>query len=129
MFSIYIIICHVKKHIWKICDENVSNKKPWKIKNLFKLKQFSQTVHGKGIFVSIKGHFCLTKRHLANAEGKWRSNIPHRKYFLILLIQIKKKKSKRALFEKASDLWLLYLSKIVSDRWKVCNSCVLYYFK
>ena len=39
MFSICIIIAHVIKYIYKMCDENVSNKKKKrKIKKLFKMK-------------------------------------------------------------------------------------------
>ena len=32
------------------------------------MKKFSQIVLGKGLFVSIKEHLCLTKEHLANPE-------------------------------------------------------------
>ena len=33
------------------------------------MKEFSQIVLGKGFFFfSIKGHLCLTKRHLANPK-------------------------------------------------------------
>ena len=32
------------------------------------MKEFSQIVLGKELFVSIKGHICLTKGHLANTE-------------------------------------------------------------
>ena len=80
------------------------------------MKEFSQTVLVKGLFVSMKGHYCLTKGHLANPEGTWRSNPPRQKLFLMLLIQIKKKNSKEPLFNGASDLWALYLSKTVLDR-------------
>ena len=45
-------------------------KKKKKITTLFKMKQCCQIVFGKGLFVSIKGHFSLTKGHLANAEGQ-----------------------------------------------------------
>ena len=41
-----------------------------KIKKLFKIKTISQIVLGKGLFVSIKTHFYLTKGHLANVEGQ-----------------------------------------------------------
>ena len=34
------------------------------------MKEFSQTILGKGLFVLIKGHLCLTKGHLANSEGQ-----------------------------------------------------------
>ena len=34
------------------------------------MKDFSQTVLQKGLFVSIKGHLCLTKGHLDNPEGQ-----------------------------------------------------------
>ena len=56
--------------MFKICDENISNKKEWKLKKIFKVKEFSHAVLGKGLFVSIKGHLCLTKGHLANLEGQ-----------------------------------------------------------
>ena len=60
---------HVIKHICKICDEIFETKKR-KIKKLFKMKKIGQIVLGKGLFVSIKGHFCLTKGHLADLEGQ-----------------------------------------------------------
>ena len=50
------------------------------------MKEFSQNVLGKQLFVSIKEHICLTKRHLANLEGQVDIKHPHRKLFLILLI-------------------------------------------
>ena len=34
------------------------------------MKEFIQIVLGKGLFLSIKGHLCLTKEHLANLEGQ-----------------------------------------------------------
>ena len=34
------------------------------------MKWFSQIALGKGLFVSIKGHYCLTRGHLANLEGQ-----------------------------------------------------------
>ena len=71
------------------------------------MKQFSQFALGKWVFASIKWHLCFTKIHLAN----------HRRLFLILMIQIKRKKnSERSLLNKASDLWLLYLSKTSPNR-------------
>ena len=36
----------------------------------FQVKEFSHAVLGKGLFVSIKGHLCLTKGHLAKLEGQ-----------------------------------------------------------
>ena len=36
---------------------------------------------GKGVSALIKGHLCLTKRHLDNPGGRWRSNPPNRKLF------------------------------------------------
>ena len=80
------------------------------------MKEFSQIVHGKGLFVSIKGHLCLTKDHLANPEGQVEIEFLHWKLFLTLLNQIKKKiKIKRALFNQASDPRMLYPSRIDSD--------------
>ena len=70
MFSMSIIISHVRKHIWEICDENVSNKKTKKNQEIFKMKYINQILLGKWLFSSIKGHFCLTKVHLANVEGQ-----------------------------------------------------------
>ena len=71
------------------------------------MKYFGQIVPGKGLFVSIKGHFCLRKGHLANVEGQ---------------VEIKSTSSevifdkiKKTLFNKPSDLWMLYLSKTISD--------------
>ena len=32
------------------------------------MKEFSQIFLGKRLFVSVKGHFCLTIGHLANIE-------------------------------------------------------------
>ena len=43
-------------------------KKKRKINKLFKMKEFSQIFLGKRLFVSVKGHFCLTIGHLANIE-------------------------------------------------------------
>ena len=65
-------------------------------------------------FVSIKRQLCLTRRHLGNQEGKMEVKyLPHRKLFLILLIQIKKKNYfKKATFNKALDPQMLYLSKV-----------------
>ena len=34
------------------------------------MKEFSQIVLGKGLFISMKGHVCLTKGHLTNPEGQ-----------------------------------------------------------
>ena len=68
MFSMSIIISHARKHIWEICDENVSNKKTKKNQEIFKMKYINQILLGKWLFSSIKGHFCLTKVHLANLE-------------------------------------------------------------
>ena len=56
MFSTCIITSHVIKHICKICDENVSQKKrkkrkTRKIKKLFQIKEFSQIVLGKMLLV------------------------------------------------------------------------------
>ena len=34
------------------------------------MKEFSQIVLGKRLFVSIKGYLCLTKGHLVNPEGR-----------------------------------------------------------
>ena len=39
----------------------ISDKEKRKIKKLFKMKKFTQIVLGKGLFISIKGYFCLTK--------------------------------------------------------------------
>ena len=37
---------------------------------LSKIKKLDQIVLQKGLFASIKGHFCLTRRHLENPEGQ-----------------------------------------------------------
>ena len=96
----------------KICEKNISNKKNEKLRNyFFKMKEFNKIALGKGLFHSMKGRLCLTKGQLANPEGQVEIKSPS----LILLIQIKKKKSKRALFNIASNLWILYLSKPVPD--------------
>ena len=47
-----------------------AKKRKRKIKKLIKMKSFSQIALGKGLFVSIKGHYCLTRGHLANLEGQ-----------------------------------------------------------
>ena len=61
----------------KISDNNISNKKYEKLRNyLFKIKEFSQTVLGKGLYVSIKGYLCLTRGHLANPEGQVEIKFP-----------------------------------------------------
>ena len=118
---------HVIKHICKICDEIFETKKR-KIKKLFKMKKISQIVLGKGLFVSIKGHFCLTKGHLANVERQLEIKSTSSEVILILPIKIKKKKSKRAFFNKASDLWTLYLSKTVSDRLQLLYALLFQFY-
>ena len=61
---------YVIKHMCEIWDKNISNTKNEKLRiYLFKMKEFSQIVFEKGLFVSIKRHLCLTKGHLANPEG------------------------------------------------------------
>ena len=79
---------------------------------------YNHNVLKKGLFVSIKGHFCLTKGHL-DQKGGWRSNLPLLEVVfchLTLLIQILFFFfSKRVLFNEASDPRTLYLSKIGSD--------------
>ena len=37
------------------------------------MKEYSQIILGKGLFVSIKEHLCLTKGHLDNPE--WQAEI------------------------------------------------------
>ena len=39
------------------------------MKKLFKMKEFSEIVLGKGFLASIKGELCFTKGHLDNQEG------------------------------------------------------------
>ena len=64
-------VSYIIKYVCKIFDKNISDKKHEKLRNyLFKMKKFNQIVLGKGLFVSIKGHLCLTKRHLANPKGQ-----------------------------------------------------------
>ena len=69
---------------------------------LSKMKELDQIVLQKGLLASIKGHFCLTKRHLTIQKGRWRFNSPNQKLFLISFIYINKKNffSKRALLTK-----------------------------
>ena len=55
------------QNMWWKC---LKQKKKWKTKKLFQMKQFSQIVLVKGLFVSIKGHFYLIKGHLGNVEGQ-----------------------------------------------------------
>ena len=78
------------------------------------MKELNEIVFEKRLLASIKGKFCLTKGHLGYQEGYVEVKYPpHRKLFLALLIQIRKKFFlKRALFNEASDPWMLYLSKI-----------------
>ena len=40
------------------------------MKKLFKMKEFSQIDLGKGLFISIKEHLCLSEGHLANPGGQ-----------------------------------------------------------
>ena len=40
------------------------------------MKEFTQIVLEKGLFVSIKGHFYLTKGHLANPEEQVEMKSP-----------------------------------------------------
>ena len=100
MFSISTLASHVIKHICVICDKKDSNKK--------KIKKLIQVVLGKGLFVSVKDHL-----HLANVGLQMKIKSTSLEEFLILLIQIFKKKP---LFNKLSDIWTLYLSKTLSER-------------
>ena len=67
-----VIMSHKsEKLICKKCDNNVSNKSYAKSKSyLSKIKKLDQIVLQKGLFASIKGHFCLRRRHLKNPEGQ-----------------------------------------------------------
>ena len=67
-----VIMSHKsEKLICKKCDNNVSNKSYAKSKSyLSKIKKLDQIVLQKGLFASIKGHFCLRRRHLENLEGQ-----------------------------------------------------------
>ena len=40
------------------------------------MKEFSQVVLGKGLFVSIKWHLCLTRGHLVNPEDEVEIKFP-----------------------------------------------------
>ena len=81
------------------------------------MKEFSQTVLVKGLFVSIKGHYCLTKGHLVNPEATWRSNPPHQKLFLMLLIQIKKKiQRSHSLTERQTSVRFIFLKQSLIDK-------------
>ena len=109
----------------KTCDKNTSNKKKLKFNCLIKLKEFSRIVLEKGLFVSMKGHVCLIKGNLANPVGHLDiklSNSPHQEVFLIVLIQIKKKNSKRAPF---NNLWMKGLIDkmfAIAERFIISNS-------
>ena len=69
---------------------------------------------GKGVSALIKGHLCLTKRHLDNPGGRWRSNPPNRKLFFDTFDSNKEKHffPKKALFTEAFYPQKLYLSEI-----------------
>ena len=61
--------CSHFKQIREKCDKNISNKKYERFtKYLYKTKESNQTVLGKGLFFSIKGHCNSTKGHLDNSE-------------------------------------------------------------
>ena len=66
--------------------------------------------------MSHKLDLCLTKGHLDNPEGQVEvESSLIGSSFLISFIDIKKKKIfffKKGTFNEASDLWMLYLSKI-----------------
>ena len=52
------------------CDTNISDKNYAKLKHYFsKMKELNQIIFQIGIFTSIKGHLCLTKRHLGWGRG------------------------------------------------------------
>ena len=56
--------------VWEKYDKNILNKNYTKLTNyLSKMKELDQIALQKGLFASIKGHFCLTKGHLDNTEG------------------------------------------------------------
>ena len=78
---------------------------------------YNHNVLKKGLFASIKGHFCLTKGHLDYPEGRLeiKSTLTGSCFcHLTLLIQILFF-SKRVLFNEASDPRTLYLFKICPD--------------
>ena len=68
----------------------------------------------KGLFASINGHLCLTKRHLDTSEGQVEVKFSLIKSCFWNLIQIKKKEFfwKRTLLNKASNLKMLFLPGI-----------------
>ena len=81
------------------------------------MKYFSQIVLGKELFASIKGHFCLTKGQLANVEEQVEIKFTSSEVIVDTIdLNQQNKNSKMTLFNKAFDLWMLYLSKTDSDR-------------
>ena len=64
----------------------------------------------KGLFISIKGHLCLTEGHLAKPQKQVETKSPSLEVIFDTTQPNEGKNSKKALFNKASDLRILYLS-------------------
>ena len=72
---------------------------------------------GKGFYISLKDHLCLTEWHLAKPEELVETKSPWLEItFDTIDSNQKKRDSKRALFNNASDLQMPYLSKAGPDR-------------
>ena len=137
-YHIYLIFCLFKEHSYFAAYRPLSldvlqirhikyviktfQKNSWKIKKIFKIKEFNEIILEKGFFSLIKMELCLTKEHVVNQGVKieypfiricfWYFWFKLRKTFF----------SKRALFNEAFDLWTLYFSKIVPDTVVILSS-------
>lgn len=123
----YFIACtaynvlHIMKQMSKICHKNISKRKSEKPRNyLFKMKKINEIVPEKGLFTSVKGRFCLTKKALVWSRRESGDQIlPHQKIFWHIWFELTKMFffSKRVLFNRALDPGMFYHFKIGPGFW------------
>ena len=70
------------------------------------MKDFSQTALRKGLFISIKGHLCLTKGHLDNPEGQMEIKSSSSEIIFDANNSDRKNNSKRTLFKACVHYFL-----------------------
>ena len=70
------------------------------------MKDFSQTALRKGLFISIKGHLCLTKGHLDNPEGQMEIKSSASEIIFDANNSDRKNNSKRTLFKACVHYFL-----------------------
>ena len=70
------------------------------------MKDFSQTALRIGLFISIKGHLCLTKGHLDNPEGQMEIKSSSSEIIFDANNSDRKNNSKRTLFKACVHYFL-----------------------